>query len=59
MPLTKPSFFVIAWIVDRRAPLVMVRVDRAANDLSTDELRAAPNNGKRHLVYFLNSAWIG
>ena len=59
MPLTKPSSFVIAWIADRHAPLIMLRGPRAANNLPTDKLRAAPNNGKGHLVYFLNSAWIG
>jgi hypothetical protein len=44
---------------DRHAPLIMLRVPRAANNLPTDKLRAAPNNGKGHLVYFLNPAWIG
>jgi hypothetical protein len=59
MPLTKPSFFIIAGVADRHAPHLALRAPRAANNLSTDKFRAAPDNGKRHLAYFLNPAWIG
>lgn len=59
MPLTKPSSFVIAWIVGRDAPRIMLRAPRAANNLSTDKICAAPANRKRHLAYFLDLAWIG
>jgi hypothetical protein len=59
MPLTKPSSFIIACVVGRHAPLIVLRVPRAANNLPTDKLRAAPNNGNGRLAYFLNPAWIG
>jgi hypothetical protein len=58
MPLTKPSSFTIACVVDRRAPFIALRAPRAANNLLTDEFRAAPDNGNGHLAYFLNPAWI-
>jgi hypothetical protein len=59
MPLTKPSSFIIACVGGRRAPLIVLGVLRAANNPSTDKFRAAPNNGKGHLAYFLNPARIG